>query len=49
MKRIQSNLHRTETCDACKISFSRFDAKRYILDDGITSLTYFHNKDVRSQ
>ena len=31
--------------DVCKISFSSFDDKRYILDDGINSLVYFH-KDI---
>ena len=30
----------------CKISFSSFDDKRYILDDGINSLAYLH-KDIR--
>ena len=48
MKRIKSKLHRTGTYDVCKISLSGFDYKRYILDDGITSLAYFH-KDIRSQ
>ena len=37
MKRIQSKLH--------KIGTMVFDDKRYILDDGINSLTYFH-KDI---
>ena len=31
--------------DVCKISFSSFDDQRYILDDGINSLVYFH-KDI---
>ena len=48
MKRIQSKLHRIGTYDVSKISLSCFDDKRYILDDGITSLDYFH-KDKRSQ
>ena len=48
MKRIQSKLHRIGTYDVCKIYFSCFDDKRYILSDGINSLTYFH-KDVESQ
>ena len=42
MKRIQSKLHRIGTYDVCKISLSCFDDKRYILDDGVISLTYFH-------
>ena len=48
MKRIRSKLHIIATYDVCKISLSCFDNKRYILDDGINNLTYFH-KDVRSQ
>ena len=48
MKRIQSKLHRIGTWDVCNISLSCFDDKRYILDDGINSLVYFH-KDIRSQ
>ena len=48
MKRIQSKLHRIGTYDVCKISLSCFDDKRYILIDGINSLTYFH-KDIESQ
>ena len=48
MKRILIKLHRIENYDVCKISLSCFDDKRYILDDGINSLAYFH-KDIRSQ
>ena len=48
VKRIQIKLHRIATFDVCKISFSCFDDERYILDDGINSLTYSH-KDIRSQ
>ena len=47
MKRIQSKLYRIGTY-VCKSSWSCFYDKRYILDDGINSLAYFH-KDVRSQ
>ena len=47
IKRIQSKLHKIGTYDVCKISLSCFDDKRYILDDGINSLAYFH-KDIRS-
>ena len=48
MKRIQSKLYRIGTYELCKISLSCFNDKRYILNDGINSLAYFH-KDVRSQ
>ena len=46
MKRIQSKLHRIGTYDVCKISLSCFDNKRYILDDGVNTLAYFH-KDIK--
>ena len=42
MKRIQSKLHRIGNYDACKISLSCSDDKRYILHDSICSLAYFH-------
>ena len=45
MKRIQIKLNRF---DVCKIPLPCFDDKRYILDNDINSLAYFH-KDVRSQ
>ena len=48
MKRIQSKFHRIGTYDACMISLSCFDDKKYILDDGINSLAYFH-KDKQIQ
>ena len=48
MKRIQSKLHKIGIYDVCKITLSCFNDKRYILDDGINSLAYFH-KDIRSQ
>ena len=48
MKRIISKLHRIGTYDACKISLSCFDDKRYILGDGINSLAYFQ-KRIRGQ
>ena len=46
MKRIQSKHHRLCTYDVFKISLSCFDDKRYVLDNGIDSLAYFH-KDIR--
>ena len=48
MKKIQGKLHKIGTYDVCKISLPCFDDKRYILDDGINSITYFR-KDLRSQ
>ena len=42
MKRIQSKLQKIRTYDVCKISLSCFDDKRYVLDDGVNSLAYFH-------
>ena len=47
MKRIQSKLHKIGTYVVCKISLSCFDDKRYILDDGVNRLAYFH-KDIKS-
>ena len=46
IKRIQSKLHGIGTYDVCKISLSCFDDKRYVLDDGVNTLAYFH-KDVK--
>ena len=48
MKRIQSKLHKIRTYEVCKISLSCFVDKRYLLDNGINGLAYFH-KDVKSQ
>ena len=47
MKRIHCKLHRIGTYDVCKISLYCFDDKRYILDDGVNVLAYFH-KDIRA-
>ena len=46
MKGIQSRLNRIGSYDVFKIYLSFFDDKRYILDDDINSLAYFH-KDVK--
>ena len=48
MKSIQSKLHRIGTSDVFKISFSCFDDKKYILDENVNSLAYYH-KNVKSQ
>ena len=47
MKRIQSKLHRIGTYDVCKISLFCFDNKRYVLDDVVNTLAYFH-KDIKN-
>ena len=47
MKRIQSKCHRLGTCNVSEVSLSCFDDKRYILDDGDGSHSYF-NKDINS-
>ena len=48
MKRIQSKKHKLGTYGIDKISLSWFDDKRYMLDDGIYTLTYFHKDSVTS-
>ena len=48
MKRIQSKLHKIGTYDIFKISLSCFDDKRYVLDDGINTLAYFHKDIINS-
>ena len=48
MKRIQSKKHKLGTYEIEKISLSCFDDKRYVSDDGIYMLAYFHNDSVTS-
>ena len=48
MKRIQSKKHKLGTYEINKISLSYFDDKRYVLDDGIHTLSYFHKNSVKS-
>ena len=48
MKRIQSKKHKLETYEIDKISLSCFDDKRYVLDDRICTLVYFHKDSVTS-
>ena len=48
MKRIQSKKHKLGTYEIDKISFSCFDDKRYVLDDRICTLAYFHKDSVTS-
>ena len=46
MNRIQSKKHIIGTYKIDKISSSCFDDKRFVVDDGIHTLTYFH-KDLK--
>ena len=48
MKRIQSKKHKLVTYEIDKISLSCFDDKRYVLDDEIYTLAYFHKDSVTS-
>ena len=42
MKRIHAKKHKIGPYKINKISLSCFDDKRYVLDDGINTLAYFH-------
>ena len=46
MKRIQAKKHKIGTYEIDKIFLSSLDDKRYVLDDGVNTLTYFH-KDCK--
>ena len=48
MKRIQSKKHKLGTYEINKISLLCFDDKRFVLNDSIHTLAYFH-KDIDSQ
>ena len=48
MKGIQSKKDKLGTYEIDKISLSCFDDKRYVLDDGIYTLAYFHKDSVTS-
>ena len=48
MKRIQSKKLKLGTYEIVKIYLSCFDDKRYVLDDGIYLLAYFHKNSVTS-
>ena len=45
MKRIQ---HKLGIYEIDKISLSCFDDKRYVLDNGFHTLSYFHKNSVKS-
>ena len=42
MKRIQANKHKIGTKEIDKMSLSCFDDKRYVFDDDVNILAYFH-------
>ena len=46
MSRIQAKNHKLETYEINKVSLSCFDDKRFVLNDGIHTLAYFH-KDLK--
>ena len=48
MKIIQSKKHKLGRYEIDKISLSCFDDKRYVLDDEIRTLAYFHKDSVAS-
>ena len=48
MRRIQSKKHKLGTYEIDKISLLCFDDKRFVLDDEIHTLAYFHKDSVTS-
>ena len=44
MRRIQGKKHKMGTYEINKISLSVFDDKRFVLNDGIHTLAYFHKE-----
>ena len=48
MKRIQSVLPEIGTIEINKISLGCSDDKRYVLDNGINTLAYFH-KEIKTR
>ena len=44
MRRIQAKKHKIGNYEIYKISFSCFDDKRFLLDDGVHTLAYFHKE-----
>ena len=48
MKRIEIKKHKIGPYEINKKSLSRFDDKRFVLDDGVHALAYFH-KDSRKK
>ena len=48
MRLMQGKKHKMGTYEINKISLSVFDDKRFVLDDGIHTLAYFH-KDLKNR
>ena len=48
MKRIQAKEYKIRTYEIDKISLTCFDDKRYVLDERIYTLAYFHKDNVTS-
>ena len=48
MKRIQAKKHKIGIYEIDKISLSCFDDKKFVLDDGVHALAYFH-KDINKK
>ena len=48
MKRIQAKKHKIGTYEIDKISLWCFDDKRFVLDDEIHTVAYFHKDSVTS-
>ena len=48
MKRIQSEKHKLGKYERDKISLPCFNDTRYVLGDGIHTLSYFHKDSVKS-
>ena len=48
MQKIESKKHKLGTYEIDKISLSCFDDKKYVLDDGIYTLSYFHKNSATS-
>ena len=46
MRRIQGKKHKMQTYEINKASLSVFDDERFVLDDGILMLAFFHNKKI---
>ena len=46
-RRFQNKKHKVGTYEVNKISFSSFDDKRFVSDDGIDTLAYFHKNLIK--